>query len=485
MDADSNAAEVYGNYIGTDAAGMSALKNIKSGMYVEGTNHRIGSSVAGTRNLISGNGGAGISISPAATGIKIQNNFIGTDVTGKEALGNSIGIDIGIYWGATDVLIGGNPNGEGNVISGNEESGVGLYNNARVQGNKIGTDVTGLGALGNGGDGILIMGDYNQIGGTGFFNTIAFNGRHGVAVISGGAGATGNSILSNSIHDNGKLGIAIDEDTVIPNDPKDLDSGDNNRQNYPVLVSAYSDPIAMDTTFEGTLDSTPNTAFTIEFFSNAACDPSGYGEGHRLVKSLAVNTDASGQAAITAFFPSTTFDTANFITATATDPDGNTSGFSNCIQVKEAVDATVPVTPTLTATPNAMMFKPSVYPGEFFYGDCTPDRADISVEVVNPPEEISYLQLFVRLVDQKTGAATMWSEGLSMSNFGKNKFLFSLMATKIPDFDKFDNAWLQYQFVVYNKSQKEIGRSDVYGDVAFRTCGRTRTTPTKTPIGAK
>jgi hypothetical protein len=41
------------------------------------------------------------------------------------------------------------------------------------------------------------------------------------------------------------------------------------------------------------------------------------------------------------------------------------------------------------------------------------------------------------------------------------------LATKVPDYDKFDNAWLQYQFVAYNKSQKEIGRSDVYGDVAL------------------
>ena len=57
------------------------------------------------------------------------------------------------------------------------------------------------------------------------------------------------------------------------------------------------------------------------------------------------------------------------------------------------------------------------------------------------------------------------------------------MATKIPDYDKFENAWLQYQFVAYNKAKEKIGASDVYGDVAFRKCGRVGTTPTKTPAG--
>ena len=82
------------------------------------------------------------------------------------------------------------------MISGNDGEGLLLYNNAEVQGNKIGTDQTGSGALGNGGNGILIKGDDNQIGGYGMFNTIAFNGRHGVAVISESGGATGNAIYT-------------------------------------------------------------------------------------------------------------------------------------------------------------------------------------------------------------------------------------------------------------------------------------------------
>ena len=53
-------------------------------------------------------------------------------------------------------------------------------------------------------------------------------------------------------------------------------------------------------------------------------------------------------------------------------------------------------------------------------------------------------------------------------------------STSSPDYEKFTDAWLQYQFVAYNKAQKEIGRSDVFGDVSFGRCGRAAATPTPT-----
>jgi CSLREA domain-containing protein len=479
LEAGSNDVAVYGNRIGTNAAGTAALGNIKSGVYVGGTNIEIGASFEGAQNLISGNGGSGIAIGDTANEVVIKNNFIGTDATGMNALGNDIGIEVGHWTGAASLKIGGAniaPN-EGNLISGNHEEGILLYFGAKVWGNKIGTDVTGTGALGNGGNGILVKGSGNQIGGVNSGNTIAFNDKHGVAVISESHTAARNAIQVNSIHDNGMLGIALDGDAILTNDSQDADTGDNGRQNFPFLASALADTIAGTTTLIGHLVSKPNTTYSVELFANVSCDPSGYGEGQMMFDNKFITTDAQGNATISQTYPTTTFYPGNFFTATATDPDGNTSEFSNCIPMTEAA------TPTAAPTSGGMQFKPSVYPGEFFYGDCTPDRTDIGVEVINPPEEISYLLLFVRLVDQKTGAATAWSEGLTMSNLGKNKFFFTLMATKIPDYDKFENAWLQYQFVAYNKAKKKIGASDVYGDVAFRKCGRVGTTPTKTPAG--
>jgi CSLREA domain-containing protein len=463
----SDDVALYGNYIGTDAAGAAPIKNIKAGVAAGGTHIQIGAAFEGGRNIISGNGGPGIAVVNTASSVQIQNNYIGTDVSGTAAVGNTNGIEVSSNASGLNILIGGSPYTEGNVISGNHELGVLLTRGATVHGNWIGTlPEDGLSPLGNGTDGILIKGPDNEIGGIGFFNTIAYNGDCGVAVISESGSATGNSILMNSIHDNGGLGIAIDEDAVIPNDAQDPDTGDNNRQNYPVLTSAVADPVAIQTVFTGTLNSTPGTVFTVEFFSNASCDPSGYGEGHRWVKRITVTTDVSGNAALTAVFPGTIFDTGNFITATATDPAGNTSEFSNCIQVTEKATATG------TPAPKGMTFKPYFEPAAVFYGrGCSPDQVRISVEIGDPPEPISYVQLFVRLMDPKTGAGGAWSEGLSMIGAGKNVYYYDLSVYDVPQYSDFEEAVLQFQFVVYNKAQTEIGRSDVFGDIAFSRCG--------------
>ena len=127
-----------------------------------------------------------------------------------------------------------------------------------------------------------------------------------------------------------------------------------------------------------------------------------------------------------------------------------------------------------------MQFKPSANPGAFFFGDCTPNQVQLGVEVVNSPEPVDYLLLFVRLADKKSGAASAWSEGLSMSKLASTKFLFNLTLDKLPDYGKFTDAWLQYQFVAYNKAQKEIGRSQVFSDVSFGRCGGAAITPTPT-----
>ncbi len=348
---DSSDVSVYGNRIGTNAAGMSALGNVKGGVRVAGTNHVIGASFEGGRNLISGNGGPGIAVLSGSTGIVIRNNYIGTDLPGTAALGNGTGIEVGLGAGDTSVTIGGSTIGEGNLISGNEGDGLLLYRGATVIGNRIGLSTTEI-QLGNGGNGILIKGPDNFIDGTDMANIIANNGLNGVAVISESGGATGNRILSNSIYDNDRLGIAIDEDGVIPNDAQDLDSGDNNRQNYPVLVSAVIDPVAENTTYTGTLNAAPGTVYTVEIHSDAFCDPSGYGEGRATIHSFTLTTNVNGQASFSQVVPITYYEAGDVITATATDPSGNTSEFSNCIPVTEAV--------TATPTPASFTFTPSL-----------------------------------------------------------------------------------------------------------------------------
>ena len=170
-------------------------------------------------------------------------------------------------------------------------------------------------------------------------NLIAFNGDDGVHI----AGGTGNRILNNRIHSNGKLGINLvggkeDINGVTKNDSraKDRDTGANNLQNFPKLSSATVK--VTTTTIRGTLKSAPKTTFLIQFFSSnpetqgePGPDPSGFGEGEEFMGAANVKTNRRG----TASFTFTTGDIGGaFVTATATnDLAGDTSEFSRAVPV--------------------------------------------------------------------------------------------------------------------------------------------------------
>src|SRR5262249_21247395 len=115
-----------------------------------------------------------------------------------------------------------------------------------------------------------------------------------------------------------------------PNDDCDLDTGPNLLQNYPVLERAAT--VGHRTKIRGTLNSAANSTFTLEFFENAVCDPSGFGQGERYLGSAQVATDASCNAILEVTVPVAATPGA-FITATATDAAGNTSEFSACVPV--------------------------------------------------------------------------------------------------------------------------------------------------------
>jgi hypothetical protein len=80
--------------------------------------------------------------------------------------------------------------------------------------------------------------------------------------------------------------------------------------------------------------------------------------------------------------------------------------------------------------------------------------------------------LFVRLMNPANFEKTDWSPGLTMIPSGKERFYYNLSAFNIPDYNKFPEAALQYQFVVYDEGQNKIGMSDVFGNITLKRCGR-------------
>jgi CSLREA domain-containing protein len=345
---------VRGNYIGTDINGTADLGNDGAGVYVSSVSGNfVGGSVAGAGNVISGNGWVGIYVVNElrpTTGNFIQGNRIGTNAAGTAALGNAAaGI---LFSDADDNDIGGTTANEANLISGNFR-GMNLTSSDgnTIQRNLIGTDITGLLAIPNANDGILVTQSLsNQIGSAGNGNRIGFNSiginlitqslnnqlignsinnqtSIGIAVQ---AGSTGNKFSQNTLFNNGALGIDLASNGVTPNDNLDPDTGANNLQNYPILASAT----AGNPVITGSLNSLANTQFTIEYFASPSCDPSGNGEGQVYLGFKQVTTNGSGIAdAGTVLVGNVS--PGQVITATATAPDGSTSEFSPCMLIPD------------------------------------------------------------------------------------------------------------------------------------------------------
>jgi hypothetical protein len=322
---DSNHNSVLGNYIGLTSRGDQALGNGTDGVLMnEGAYDNTVAS-----NVISGNDGSGVGLGSYENGVVanwLVGNWIGLSATTLAAVGNH---EAGVTTTTAGNFI------TYNVVSGNNGPGI-LLTGARavnnlVYHNLVGTEYNGIDSMPNGGAGVAITNtaSSNQISS----NTIAFNAGTGVQV---GATpndlCTGNAILANGIFANGALGIDLGNDGVTPNQNPDHQPGPNMWQNCPIVNSATSD--GTNTTLAGALQSTPNTTFTLQFFVNNALDPSGFGQGERLLYSGQVTTGADGAASLQLLVSGGT--PGQFVTATATDPAGNTSEFSQGLQISAA-----------------------------------------------------------------------------------------------------------------------------------------------------
>jgi len=265
---------------------------------------------------------AGVTIhGSSAVANVVEGNFIGTDATGTAPEGN---IQFGMFVAgeASNNVI------TGNLISGNQNIpfGAGVYIHGegtlgnQVLGNLIGTDITGTLPIPNGEEGVEVATAQSSAVIAG--NIIAFNLQQGIVVF-------GNATISrNSIFSNGGLGIDLGAPQgVNTNDPGDADAGPNALMNFPVLSSAHAAPGRL--VVKGTID-TPNPGtVTIEFFANPVptpgSDPSGHGEGAVFLGTVRPNP----QGTFTVALPPVAAGT--FITATATDANGNTSEFAENI----------------------------------------------------------------------------------------------------------------------------------------------------------
>ncbi len=220
-DANTRLNSVKGNTIGTNFSSAAGLGNSVHGVTLYAgafLNFIGGSRAAGDGNTISGNGQIGIDIANSDTYANyIYGNLIGTNQGGTAALGNGQGLRL--FGGTHNNVIGdggamGGLSQYGNLISGNLNNGIGLYNSGTIENeinaNFIGTNLAGTGVISNAQDGIVIQeaASSNVI----TANLISGNGGHGVRIQH--AGSEGNQLYGNTIGLNvtrtGRLGNKLD-----------------------------------------------------------------------------------------------------------------------------------------------------------------------------------------------------------------------------------------------------------------------------------
>ena len=205
----ANGNLVQGNLIGLGAGGTNAIANAGGGVHFDlgATNNTVGGTVAGARNVISGNAPGGVFFNGTGTsGNLVEGNYIGTDITGTNAVPNTIA---GIYapypGGPSGNIIGGTTPGARNVISGNTSydvyfSGPGTGGNL-VEGNYIGVTPDGAHGVGSTFAGVILFSGAtsNIIGGASAGAGNVISGSFGYGVYISDAGTSGNVVQGNII----------------------------------------------------------------------------------------------------------------------------------------------------------------------------------------------------------------------------------------------------------------------------------------------
>jgi hypothetical protein len=326
-------ATIQGNFIGTNAAGNAAIANDGYAIRViTSTETLIGGEDAGEGNVMSGNV-RGVGLDDDSSGTTMKGNIVGLAADGQAALGNlSTGVEV---YGPANI-IGGPAEGAANIIGSNSSYGLLFAGPAStgnlVQGNHIGVAADGTTLRGNWYNMLFYGASGNTIGGEGEGegNLVAGATNAGAYVWFG----THNDFQGNSFFSNGGLGLDLEPQGLLPNDALDADTGSNEQQNTPVLASAIETGGNLEV--EGTLEAWPSTTYRVDVYSSPSCDASGFGEGKSYVGGFVVQTDSDGFADLATSLPFVSADTA--ITATATSPAGDTSELSACMTAGDAAN---------------------------------------------------------------------------------------------------------------------------------------------------
>lgn len=282
--------------------------------------------------LAFGETSGGATCAAPITGGRAIGNFIGLRTNGTTSGANAIGI----VANRAVVAIGSEDDADRNVISANTNGGIRIVGVASsgsdIRNNLIGTGDFGSADLGNGGPGISISGGVGavEIGTNSARNVIAFNGV-GLSIASSVVGPVRH--FANEFRRNDDLAIDLGQDGVTPNDTNDVDTGVNGLQNFPEILSGTRTPNGASADLRLDLGHADSRVYRVALYASPVCDSSGHGEGEFLLTQQLRTLSSSSETFNLASLSSPPLPPGTVLTATATDPDGNTSEFSGCFEL--------------------------------------------------------------------------------------------------------------------------------------------------------
>lgn len=332
---------IESNYIGLKADGNSAINSTSIAVQISNASSQNNTI---QNNFIGGCSWDAIYINAGANNNSIQGNRIGTNAAGTTSVSCRNGIHLQSVSG-TQIL--------NNLISGNRDAGIWLETatSTTVDGNIIGLNAAGNGALGNGLSGIAATSgaDFNMVTN----NTLSSNGNDGLTIVesintdavgnriglnSSGGGSFGNgragiavtgstsknnTFSMNLIANNTGLGIDLGLDGVTANDPGDVDAGPNDLENKPVITNVDTAGVV-----SGTINGAASRNFRLEFYRSNSFDA----EGQVYLGFTTVTTDTAGNANWTMNLGGL-LTTGDWVTAIAINQlTTSTSEFSNAFQ---------------------------------------------------------------------------------------------------------------------------------------------------------
>jgi Bacterial Ig-like domain (group 3) len=426
---------VENNIIGLDATGTKAIENHYVGVNDSGAGNTYGGTTAGLGNVISGNFEGGLNTSGNVT---IEGNYIGTDVTGKVAIGNGLSA-AGIFSAESATATSISMTISDNVVSGNYDAiyldqTVGSQSSYTIADNLIGTDASGTVAIGNKGIGLDLTSVENatvldnvisanetgirtqtttpsgelqhdvfqgnligtdKTGQVAMGNTIeGIDIESGTGITIGGTGSGQGNVIANSgyygIYLPAGQQIQFTQNSIFGNAKGGFFRGEDVNELIIPPALTFAPGTGSTGTLSGTLTEAKNTSYDVEIFSNPTAQS---GEGETFVQDVTVTTDGTGQGTFSVSEP------IGFYTATATDPIGDTSDFSAVAVTLAASLTTVsssanPSTPGQPVTFTAVVTAPSYLgtpTGTVIFTIDGQAQTPVALSVVGSADEVHYV----------------------------------------------------------------------------------------------